>query len=200
MLDFVSFFLISGLTLFIVMITFPYKVDILTVIIFLFILVPTVVALISGAPFVPTPMKAGKRMLKLAGIKKGDKVVDIGCGDGRLCHLAAKEYGARAQGYELSPLVYVWAKIRQFFWRSKTKITFGDFRMYDLSDTNHIVTYMLPETLAKFIPKFEKELKKGTKIISYAFHIGDWKPIKIEPRDKKEKISKIWIYEIGKHK
>jgi len=53
---------------------------------------------------------------------------------------------------------------------------------------------MLPKTLAKFQKKFDKELKKGTKVVSYAFHIGSWKPKKIIP--KRGKISKIFIYEI----
>jgi DNA-directed RNA polymerase beta subunit len=56
-------------------------------------------------------------------IKKGEKVYDIGCGDGRMVYLAAKDYKANAVGLELSPLVYALAKIRQFFWRSKAKRT-----------------------------------------------------------------------------
>lgn len=198
MLDFISFIAITGLTLLIIFITMPKTPDIFTILAFLFLVIPTIVALVSGAPFVPTPMRGARKMLKLAGVKKGDKVIDIGCGDGRLVHLAAKEFGAKAIGYELSPIVYFIAKVRQLFWRSKAKIKYGDFRMHDLSDADHIVTYMLPETLAKFIPKFEKDLKKGVKITSYAFHIGNWAPVHVEPLSKEENLSKIWIYEIGK--
>lgn len=198
MLDFFSFCFISGFTIFIIMVTMPETPDFFMFISFLFLVIPTMVALITGAPFVPTPMKAGKKMLKLAGIKEGDKVVDIGCGDGRLVYMAANEIGADAVGYELSPIVYALGKIRQLLWRSKAKIKFGDFRMHDLSKVDHIVCYMLPETLKKFIPKFEKEMKRGAKITSYAFHIGDWAPVHVEDSNPKENISKIWIYEIGK--
>lgn len=198
MLDAVSFVLISGLTIFVIIATMPQKPDFFMLVAFLFLLVPTIVALIQGAPFVPTPMNAAKKMIKLAGIKKNEKVVDIGCGDGRLVYIAANDYEAQAVGFELSPLVWCLAKIRKIFWRSKAKIKFGDFRMFDLSKTDYIVCYMLPETLAKFVPKFEKELKKGAKVISYAFHIADWAPVHIEPSDPKENISQIMIYEIGR--
>jgi cyclopropane fatty-acyl-phospholipid synthase-like methyltransferase len=176
----------------------PFQIDWITVIALLFLIIPTVMALLVGAPFVPTPMKACKKMMKLAKIKEGDNVVDIGCGDGRLAYLAANEHNANAVGYELSPLVWLLAKIRKLFWKSKAKIVFGDFRMHDLSKTDCIVCYMLPETLKKFIPKFEKEMKEGAKIISYAFKIGDWSPVHVEPLEAEKNISKIWVYEIGK--
>lgn len=198
MLDFFSFSVIVGLTFAVMAVTHPKMPDLFMLLSFLFLLIPTMVALVSGAPFVPTPMKAGRRMMKVAGIKEGDNVVDIGCGDGRLAYLAANKHGAKATGYELSPLVYFLAKIRQLFWRSKAKIKFGDFRMCNLTGTDYIVCYMLPDTLKRFIPKFEKELSKGAKIVSYAFHIDGWNPVHIEPSTPSENISKIWVYEMGK--
>jgi len=198
MLDVLLFSLISGFTLYLVIITMPQPPDLFMVVIFLMLLIPTIVALIQGAPFVPTPMNAAKKMIKIAGVKKNDNVVDIGCGDGRLVYIAANDYKAKAVGFELSPIVWCIARIRKLFWRSKAKIKFGDFRLFDLSKTDYIVCYMLPETLKKFIPKFEKELKKGAKIISYAFYIADWAPVHIEPSDPKESISEIMVYEIGK--
>ena len=198
MLDVVSFAVISGLTIFVLIITMPQTPDFFMIVVFLFLLVPTIVALLQGAPFVPTPMNAAKKMIKIAGIKKDQKVVDIGCGDGRLVYIAANNYGAQAVGFELSPIVWCLAKLRKLFWRSKAKIKFGDFRMHDLSSTDFIVCYMLPETLKKFVPKFEKELKKGAKVISYAFHIAGWAPVYIEPSSPKENISQIMVYEIGK--
>lgn len=197
-LDFLTFIVISAITIGVIYITMPRNPDPLTIVLFILLVIPTVIALISGAPFVPTPMHTGRKMLELGKVKEGENVVDIGCGDGRLVYMAANNLKAKATGYELSPIVYLIAKIRQLFWRSKAKIKFGDFRMHNLSSVDCIVTYMLPDTLRKFIPKFEKELKPGTRIVSYAFNIGDWKPIHIEPSSVEENRSKIWVYEIGK--
>lgn len=198
MLSFFGFCFLGGIVTLIAFALIPGTPDSFMLIPMFLLIIPTVVALLTGAPFVPTPMRAAKKMLKLAEVKKGDKVVDIGCGDGRLVYVAANEIGAEAIGYELSPVVYILGKIRQFLWKSKAKIKFGDFKTHDLSDVDHIVCYMLPDTLKNFIPKFDKEMKKGAKITSYAFHIGDWQPVHIENSSPGEKISRIWIYEIGK--
>lgn len=197
-LDFAIYLLITFVTFIFLYLIMPKKPDLLQIFLVIILLVPTVIALVAGAPFVPTPMRGAEKVLKVAGVKKGDTVVDIGCGDGRFCYLAANKLGANAIGYELSPLVYVLAKFRQLLWRSKAKIKFGDFRMHDLSEANHIVTYMIPENLIKFIPKFEKDLKEGARVTSYAFKIGDWVPIHLEPANKEQSLSKIWVYEIGK--
>lgn len=197
-LDFIGYLGVTFMTFVIFYLLIPQKPSFLQVMLLFILIIPTVIALVAGAPFVPTPMRGVEKVLKVAGVKKGDTVVDIGCGDGRFCYLAANKFGADSTGYELSPLVWLWAKIRQLFWKSKAKIKFGDFRMHNLSEANHIVAYMLPDTLIKFIPKFEKEMKPGSRITSYAFKIGDWVPIHLEPADKEKNLSKIWVYEIGK--
>src|SRR3990167_6679931 len=97
-------------------------------IIFGLIFIPTIIAFLTGAPWVPTPMPRVKRMLELADLKPGDRVYDLGCGDGRMVHWAAKQYFADAVGLELSPLVYAWARTRNFFLRSPSKILMRDFR------------------------------------------------------------------------
>ena len=152
------------------------------------------ITIFGGGPFVPTPMKAVEKVLKHANIKKGNKLYDIGAGDGRFLHIAEKVYGAKATGFEMDPFVYTFARIRQIFFGWKGKMVRANFLKHDISDAKIVVCYMLPKTLAKFQKKFDKELKKGTRVISYAFHIGDWKPKKIIP--KRGKISKIFIYEI----
>jgi predicted RNA methylase len=152
------------------------------------------ITIFGGGPFVPTPMPAVHKVLKHAKIKKGEKVYDIGAGDGRFIHFAANDYGADATGFELDPFVYFIARMRQVFWKWKGKIVHGNFKKHSLKDADLILCYMMPKTLAKFQKKFDKELKKGTRILSYAFHIGDWEPKEIIPR--KDKIGKIFIYQI----
>lgn len=164
------------------------------VVLFLLV-VPTLMALINGAPFVPTPMEAVEKMLKTADLKEGDKVFDIGCGDGRMVYLAAKKYKANATGYELSPIVYALARIRKLFWGSKAKIVFGNFKTKNFKDADVIMCYLLPETLARLQEKLDKELKKGARVVSYAFPIGSWKAHQRVERDPEKNIAPIWVYQ-----
>lgn len=152
------------------------------------------IAIFGGGPFVPTPMKAVHKVLKAAKIKKGQKVYDIGAGDGRFVHFAAKDYGAKAVGFEIDPFVYFIAKVRQWFWKWKGRIIRSNFQKYSLKDADIIVCYMMPNTLAKFQKKFDKELRKGTKVVSYGFHIGTWKPKQLIPR--KDGIGQIFVYQV----
>ena len=167
----------------------------LALVILMLISIPTVMAMINGAPFVPTPMNRVKKMVALSKIKKGQRVYDLGCGDGRFVYIAANQYGAKATGIELSPIVYLLAKVRQLFWRSKAQIRFGNFKFYDLSDAEIIFCYLLPETLKKIQPDLDKQLKPGTKIYSYAFTIPNWKLIEKEDRNAKKNLAPVYIYE-----
>ena len=163
-------------------------------IIMLAILIPTIYSLVNGAPFVPTPINAVEIMLKEANIKKGEKLYDIGCGDGRTVYLAAKNYGANAVGLEISPIVYFIARIRHFFWKSKAKILFRDFKRYNLGDADIVLCYLLPDTLARLQEKLDNNLRKGTRVISYAFPIGNWKAEKVIENNPTIRTSSIWIY------
>lgn len=162
-----------------------------------FLCISFFITIFGGGPFVPTPYPAVHKTLKAAGIKKNERVFDIGAGDGRFLHFAEKDYQAQAEGFEIDPFVFFLSKLRKWFWGWKGQVHFGSFFKGKLKKADIIICYMLPRTMKKFRNHFEKKLKKGTRIVSYAFHIPGWKPLKTIPR--KGKISKILVYEIGKH-
>ena len=191
---------LSVLLVFIVLIPVLYFVsanfnDALALVLLMVISIPTVMAMINGAPYVPTPMERVKKMVALAKIKKGQRVYDLGCGDGRFVYIAANQYGAKATGIELSPMVYLLAKVRQWIWRSRAEIKFGNFKFHDISDAEVIFCYLLPETLKKIQPDLDKQLRPGVKICSYAFTIPNWKLIGEENRDATKNLAPVYIYE-----
>jgi len=167
---------------------------VIVIAVIIFLSISFYITIFGGGPFVPTPMPAVHEVLKAAKIKPGDKMYDIGSGDGRFVHFASKNYSAKATGFELDPFVFFLAKIRQWVWGWEGKVIHGNFLKHSIKDADILICYMLPRTLAKFQKKFDAELKKGTRVVSYAFHIGSWEPKKLIPR--KGKISQIFVYEI----
>jgi len=139
-------------------------------------------------------MKGVKKLLKHAEIKKGDIVYDLGAGDGRYVHLASKLYGAESTGFELNIFLYLYAKFRQWISAWQGKMVYGNFLKHNLSNADVVICYLMPNSLKKYQEKFEKELKKGTKVLSYSFKVGEWKEKKILPPEGR--IKKIVIYEV----
>jgi SAM-dependent methyltransferase len=134
----------------------------------------------SRAPdvvFVPTPDEVVKEMMDLAKVKQGDVVYDLGCGDGRLVIAAAKRGAAKAVGVDIDPdrIREAWANARAQGVADKVTFVQGDLFQMDFSDADVVTLYLLPDLNLKLRPKL-LALKPGTRIVSHAFDMGDWKP------------------------
>lgn len=142
-------------------------------------------------PFLPVPMSTAADMLKAAGLKRGETVYDLGCGDGRLVYLAVKDYGVTGIGLELSPVVYLIARIRGVLWGSGAAIKFGDMRLRDLSGADAVFCYLNTDMMRSLEPKLLRELKPGARVVSCVFKFPNWK----ESRSAVSGNNRIWIYE-----
>ena len=133
-------------------------------------------AFLSGAPFVPTKNPAAVSMIKLARIKKGDKVYDLGSGNGKLLFLAAKA-GARAVGYEINPMLVLYSNFLAFFspYRGRVITKWKNFWHADIHDADVVFIYLLPWKLDRLAAKLKKDCKKGTIIVSNSFIFPGWK-------------------------
>jgi len=137
-------------------------------------------------PYVPTPIEVVREMLKLAGLKPGEVVLDLGSGDGRVLVTAAKEFGAKAIGVELRKdlIEKALANVEKERVRDKVVIIQGNFFDIKLPPADVIFLYLLTSVNERLRPKLEKETKPGTRIVSHDFEISGWKPHKIiEVRD-----------------
>lgn len=128
--------------------------------------------------YVPTPQPVVDAMLKLAQVKKGDVLYDLGSGDGRIPITAAREYGIRAVGIEIDPerIAEANANIAKENVGDLVTIRSGDLFQADISDATVVTLYLLETLNEKLRPKLLRELKPGTRIVSHAFRMGDWEP------------------------
>jgi len=128
--------------------------------------------------FVPTPTEVVEAMLKAAKVTKNDVVYDLGCGDGRIVITAAKEYGARGIGIDIDPqrIAEARANAEKAGVTDRVKFLEQDLFETDFHDATVVTLYLLPSLNVKLRPKLWKELKPGTRIVSHAFDMGDWKP------------------------
>lgn len=146
-----------------------------------------------GAPYFITPKKAIKEVFQLAQIKPGQKLYDLGAGDGKVLIIAEKEFGAKAVGFELAPIIYAMARLNLFFHGiKKARLYCKNFYKQSLSDADIIFCFLSIHAMARLKPKFEKELRPGAKIISYSFSLQGWTPKKVIEGYP----GKVFLYEV----
>jgi cyclopropane fatty-acyl-phospholipid synthase-like methyltransferase len=129
----------------------------------------------TGAHYVPTSDERVERMLRLAKIKPGEKLVDIGSGDGRFLIEAAKQ-GADAVGYEINPLLIPWSRVRahRAGVSNNVRIYWRDFWHQDFSDFDIVTVYCIPHMMARLERKLLRELRPGARVVSNAFPFPHW--------------------------
>ena len=137
------------------------------------------------APYYPTPESVVERMLRLGELKAGEKMYDLGSGDGRIVITAARKFKANAWGVEFDePLVkQSLERISKLGLSASAHIIHGDLLLQDYSTADLLTVYLLPMSNDKVTPILEKQLKKGARIVAHDFEFSAWKPAKVEDID-----------------
>ena len=132
--------------------------------------------------FVPTPNDVVNKMLELARVTAKDVVYDLGCGDGRIVITAAQRYGCRGVGVDIDPerIREATENVQKGKVADKVKFIQGDLFEADISEATVVTLYLLTELNLKLRPKLMKDLRPGTRVVSHAFAMGDWKPERTE--------------------
>jgi SAM-dependent methyltransferase len=127
-------------------------------------------------PYVQTPMEIVERMLRMAEVGRGDYVIDLGSGDGRIIIEAAKR-GARGLGVDIDPnlVKHATENAVKAGVGDRTRFEVRDVFETDLSAATVVAFYLLPNFNAKLLPSLLK-LKPGTRIVSHDGGIADWPP------------------------
>jgi methylase of polypeptide subunit release factors len=138
-----------------------------------------VIARIRGAVYVPSADDRIAAMMKLAKITSKTKVAELGSGDGRVMIAFAKK-GAHVTGFEINPILVKKSKknIARAGFTKQCIVEWKSFWDVDLSEFTTVMIYGIPYIMDDLAQKFRRELKPGCQILSNAFELPGWTPIK----------------------
>lgn len=133
--------------------------------------------ILYGAPYLPTHSKTTTEALDLLNLKPGQKLLELGSGDGRILREAAKR-GIYSVGYELNPLLVAWSRCINYKYRKFITVTWGNYWQHKLQPSDGIYVFLLEKYMSKLNKKIEQETTQNVKLVSYAFTIKDRQPTK----------------------
>ena len=151
------------------------------------------------APYYPTPETIVGRMLQLGGLKAGEKMFDLGSGDGRIVIMAAQKFHAEAVGVEID--TDLWrqslARIAKLGLERSARIIHADLLAQNYSSADLVTVYLLPESMnSKVEPLLDRQLKKGARIVAHDFEFRAWTPEKVDniPDDGEGRSHTLYLY------
>lgn len=151
-------------------------------------------AFVTGGPFVPSRKSSVEAMVRLAHIKDGQRIIDVGSGDGRVLFAAAKK-GAIATGIEINPYLVLFTRIRALLspYRGAIRAHWQNLWNADLSGADTVFVYLLPWRMEELAAKLNRELRPGSTVITNSFIFPGCKRI------RQDAANHVYAYRIEKH-
>ncbi len=136
----------------------------------------------GASPYLATPLPVVEAMLRLAEVKPGETVYDLGCGDGRILVTAVEKFGARGVGVELDKEVLALARenVRQHALEQRVRLMQGNMFAADVRPADVVALYLLPEALGRLRPLLERQLRPGARVVTHDFPIPGWQAARTE--------------------
>lgn len=146
--------------------------------------------MILDVPYVPSDEKIVHSLLDLAEVTNEDTLYDLGCGDGRILVAAALERNAHGVGIDIDPMRINEAIEYAGHTGVEHLVHFAeaDLMEVDISAATVVTLYLLDIVNIKLRPRLLDELAPGTRVVSHAFNMGDWKP------DQQQRCGSINLY------
>jgi SAM-dependent methyltransferase len=146
------------------------------------------------APFVPSAYPVVEGMLDLAAVQPDDVLIDLGCGDGRIVFEAARR-GAQALGIDIDPVFVMENRRRASRDPDLARASFqcADMLTVDLSAATVVTCYLMGYSMELLQPKFETTLRPGTRIVSHAFTMRGWSPVRMTKPEGRLGSVYLWV-------
>lgn len=144
-----------------------------------------VVPLATGLPWVPARENRIRKALRMAGLQPGERLYDLGAGDGRVLILAARDFGAYAVGIEISPVhcLIAWFRALLSGYNRQIRIRCGSFFSTGIEEADVVFAYVTPGYVTRLKPYLEKQLKNGVRVVTLSAEIEGWQPDDIDNPD-----------------
>lgn len=148
----------------------------------------TVITIFTGGVPIPSFKSTVKKMMRLADVKPGEFLMDLGSGDGRVL-VAAARLGARCVGYEINPLLIWYSRlVLKLRGLREASVRTGNFWKADLSDVDVVTLYISQSHMPKLKEKIQSEMRPGTRVVSAVFTFPDWEPEAVD--------GKVYLYRV----
>lgn len=144
-----------------------------------------VVPNLYGLPWVPSQQGRIRRALALAGVQPGERVYDLGAGDGRALIVAAREFGAQAVGVEIEPLhcAAAWLRARAAGVGDRVSVRWGDLYKADVRDADVVFLFLTPSHVERIGAHLAPMLRPGARVVSVVADIPGWRPATLDRDD-----------------
>lgn len=160
-----------------------------------YVLVDYLVPFFYGLPAKPTGNARIRKALKLAGLRPGETLIDLGCGDGRVLVITAKEFRAQAVGIDAGPVQVARAWVNGLLSGVGTQIQvhWGNFLKADLAEADVVFAYLTSDYVPKLEAKLASQLKPGARVVTISFDFSNWEP------DAFDEDELIFVYKMPPH-
>jgi SAM-dependent methyltransferase len=130
----------------------------------------------------PTPQPVVEQMLRLAEVKAGDVVYDLGSGDGRIPITAVRVPGVRGVGIDIDPVRIREANANARAAGVTDRVSFRNEDLFkaNFAEATVVTLFLYPDLNLKIRPRLLAELRPGTRVVSYWHHMGDWQADRTE--------------------
>jgi len=126
-----------------------------------------------GAPYLPTLSTRVSDAIELLDLKPGQTMLELGCGDGRLLRAAAKQ-GIKSIGYELNPVLVIYAKLASFKYRKLVSVRWANYWVTDWPKADGMYVFLLNPYMSKLHKKVVQYSKgRSFRLVSFAFKITE---------------------------
>ena len=152
----------------------------------------------SLAPYVSSPQQIVDKMLEAAQIKPGETLYDLGCGDGRILITAAERYRAKAVGVEISESLVkaVNETIRRKNLQDQVQVIHGNLLNVNLASADVVIIYLETGSNDLLRPNLERDLRRGSRVVSHDFMVPGWKASRVETLDAFKRPHTIYVYDM----